>query len=184
MPPTASFAFCTCRSYGRIAFACPGPQLQPLEAAVRAAGHTVLTPFVSLDTPGKATVQVRCCAVVTRFCRVHASYTAHAFGKRFPVKAGPSLISLHPLCCAVSLFVHYSNESTRQPIFPTARDCMASTVIIRSRQHFTRSRASLCAAVLSGGDPGRPRRPRDPLINAAVSHVNRCAVPFFSLHRW
>ncbi|GFR48567.1 hypothetical protein Agub_g10469 [Astrephomene gubernaculifera] len=45
-------------AYGRVAFACPGEQLQPLEAAVRAAGYVVHTPYVSLDTPGKATVQV------------------------------------------------------------------------------------------------------------------------------
>ncbi len=44
--------------FGRVAFACPGEQLQRLEADVRAAGHTVHTPYVSLDTPGKATVQV------------------------------------------------------------------------------------------------------------------------------
>ncbi|KAG2438183.1 hypothetical protein HXX76_005789 [Chlamydomonas incerta] len=45
-------------AFGRVAFACPGEQLQPLEAGVRAAGFTVHTPYVSLDTPGKATVQV------------------------------------------------------------------------------------------------------------------------------
>ncbi|GAX76121.1 hypothetical protein CEUSTIGMA_g3564.t1 [Chlamydomonas eustigma] len=44
--------------YGRIAFSCPGHQLQQLEADVMAAGYTVHTPYVSLDTPGKATVQV------------------------------------------------------------------------------------------------------------------------------
>ena len=33
-------------------------QLQPLEAEIKAANMTILTPFVSLDTPGKATVQV------------------------------------------------------------------------------------------------------------------------------
>ncbi|EFJ49306.1 hypothetical protein VOLCADRAFT_59532 [Volvox carteri f. nagariensis] len=45
-------------AFGRVAFACPGEQLQQLEADVRAAGYTVHTPYVSLDTPGKATVQV------------------------------------------------------------------------------------------------------------------------------
>ncbi|GLI64999.1 hypothetical protein VaNZ11_008425 [Volvox africanus] len=45
-------------AYGRVAFACSGEQLQQLEADVRAAGYTVHTPYVSLDTPGKATVQV------------------------------------------------------------------------------------------------------------------------------
>lgn len=44
--------------YGRIAFACAGGTLQQLEADVQAAGFTVHTPYVSLDTPGKATVQV------------------------------------------------------------------------------------------------------------------------------
>ena len=47
-------------AYGRVAFALPGAGLKPLEAAVRArvGGHAVLTPYVSLDTPGKATVEV------------------------------------------------------------------------------------------------------------------------------
>ena len=43
---------------GRIAFACPSDQLKGIEAAVKEAGNTILTPFISLDTPGKATVQV------------------------------------------------------------------------------------------------------------------------------
>jgi hypothetical protein len=45
-------------AYGRVAFALPGAGLKPLEAAVRERGHAVLTPYVSLDTPGKATVEV------------------------------------------------------------------------------------------------------------------------------
>jgi len=44
--------------YGRIAFACPGEQLKQLQEDVKAAGYKVHTPYVSLDTPGKATVQV------------------------------------------------------------------------------------------------------------------------------
>jgi hypothetical protein len=32
--------------------------LQPLEADIKAAGYGVLVPYVSLDTPGKATVSV------------------------------------------------------------------------------------------------------------------------------
>lgn len=46
------------RSFGRVAFACRGEQLQQLEADVRTAGYSIHTPYVSLDTPGKATVQV------------------------------------------------------------------------------------------------------------------------------
>jgi catechol 2,3-dioxygenase-like lactoylglutathione lyase family enzyme len=44
--------------YGRIAFACPGESLESLQKDVITAGYTVHTPYVSLDTPGKATVQV------------------------------------------------------------------------------------------------------------------------------
>ncbi|GIL44746.1 hypothetical protein Vafri_2255 [Volvox africanus] len=56
LPPQQSLERGT--AFGRVAFACPGEQLQQLEADVRAAGYTVHTPYVSLDTPGKATVQV------------------------------------------------------------------------------------------------------------------------------
>jgi len=43
---------------GRVAFSCPAAALPDVEAAARAAGGRVLTPLLSLDTPGKATVQV------------------------------------------------------------------------------------------------------------------------------
>ena len=33
-------------------------QLPSIEKSVKEAGHTILTPLVSLDTPGKATVEV------------------------------------------------------------------------------------------------------------------------------
>ncbi|GFH14485.1 uncharacterized protein HaLaN_10549 [Haematococcus lacustris] len=45
-------------AFGRVAFSTPGHLLQQLEADVKAAGYTVHTPYVSLDTPGKASVQV------------------------------------------------------------------------------------------------------------------------------
>ncbi|MEW5300163.1 MAG: hypothetical protein WDW36_003112 [Sanguina aurantia] len=45
-------------AFGRIAFSRPGAELKRVEADSLAGGHTVLTPFVSLDTPGKASVQV------------------------------------------------------------------------------------------------------------------------------
>ncbi|KAL4425502.1 hypothetical protein ABPG75_009518 [Micractinium tetrahymenae] len=44
--------------YGRIAFSCPAADLRPLQEEAAARGYRVLTPLVSLDTPGKATVQV------------------------------------------------------------------------------------------------------------------------------
>jgi len=43
---------------GRVAFSCPASALAGVEAGARAAGGAVLTPLLSLDTPGKATVQV------------------------------------------------------------------------------------------------------------------------------
>lgn len=46
------------KAFGRIAFSCPASELGEIEAAVKEAGHTILTPLISLDTPGKATVQV------------------------------------------------------------------------------------------------------------------------------
>lgn len=45
-------------AYGRVAFSCPAEQLQSVQEEVAAAGFTVQTPLVSLDTPGKARVQV------------------------------------------------------------------------------------------------------------------------------
>ena len=45
-------------AFGRIAFSCPSNQLPGIEHSVKEAGHAILTPLVSLDTPGKATVQV------------------------------------------------------------------------------------------------------------------------------
>lgn len=45
-------------AYGRVAFSCPAAKLQPIEAAIKAAGNTVVTPYVELPTPGKATVAV------------------------------------------------------------------------------------------------------------------------------
>ena len=45
-------------AFGRIAFSCPSNQLAAIEHSVKEAGHTILTPLVSLDTPGKATVEV------------------------------------------------------------------------------------------------------------------------------
>ncbi|XP_031556933.1 glyoxalase domain-containing protein 4-like [Actinia tenebrosa] len=45
-------------AFGRIAFSCPKNELPGIESAVKQEGHAILTPLVSLDTPGKATVQV------------------------------------------------------------------------------------------------------------------------------
>eukprot|EP00062_Callorhinchus_milii_P015300 gi/632965409/ref/XP_007898876.1/ PREDICTED: glyoxalase domain-containing protein 4 [Callorhinchus milii] len=45
-------------SYGRIAFSCPREQLPEIEAEMKKENQKILTPLVSLDTPGKATVEV------------------------------------------------------------------------------------------------------------------------------
>ncbi|KAK8732269.1 hypothetical protein OTU49_006999 [Cherax quadricarinatus] len=46
------------KAFGRIAFAAPGADLPSIEKKMKEANETILTPYISLDTPGKATVQV------------------------------------------------------------------------------------------------------------------------------
>ena len=46
------------KAQGRIAFSIPSDQLVGLEQRMKEAKETILTPLISLDTPGKATVQV------------------------------------------------------------------------------------------------------------------------------
>lgn len=46
------------KAAGRVAFACPAKELETIQRTMKDAGNTILTPLVSLDTPGKATVQV------------------------------------------------------------------------------------------------------------------------------
>ncbi|CAJ0961266.1 unnamed protein product, partial [Mesorhabditis belari] len=45
-------------AYGRIAFAYPGKELKSLEESTESAGYSILKPFVTLHTPGKADVEV------------------------------------------------------------------------------------------------------------------------------
>ena len=45
-------------AFGRTAFSCPRTQLPDIERVNKEANQTILTPLVSLDTPGKATVEV------------------------------------------------------------------------------------------------------------------------------
>uniref|UniRef100_A0A182IXR4 VOC domain-containing protein n=1 Tax=Anopheles atroparvus TaxID=41427 RepID=A0A182IXR4_ANOAO len=46
------------KAYGRIAFAVPYDDQPKIDQLIRAANGTILTPLISLDTPGKATVRV------------------------------------------------------------------------------------------------------------------------------
>lgn len=46
------------KAYGRIAFSCPFDQQPEIDRKVQAVNGTILTPLISLDTPGKATVRV------------------------------------------------------------------------------------------------------------------------------
>ncbi|XP_026757900.1 glyoxalase domain-containing protein 4 [Galleria mellonella] len=46
------------KAYGRIAFSCPFDQQPIIDKKVQEAKETILTPLISLDTPGKATVRV------------------------------------------------------------------------------------------------------------------------------
>lgn len=45
-------------AFGRIAFSCPREELPGIQEKVKSANGKILTPLVSLDTPGKATVEV------------------------------------------------------------------------------------------------------------------------------
>ncbi|XP_038670497.1 glyoxalase domain-containing protein 4 [Scyliorhinus canicula] len=45
-------------AYGRIAFSCPSEQLPAIETQMKRENQKILTPLVSLHTPGKATVEV------------------------------------------------------------------------------------------------------------------------------
>lgn len=45
-------------AYGRIAFSCPSNELKSIQKRIEDVKDKVLTPYLSLDTPGKATVQV------------------------------------------------------------------------------------------------------------------------------
>ncbi|PZC81748.1 glyoxalase domain-containing protein 4 [Helicoverpa armigera] len=46
------------KAYGRIAFSCPFDEQPIIDQKIQAAKGTILTPLISLDTPGKATVRV------------------------------------------------------------------------------------------------------------------------------
>lgn len=45
-------------AFGRVAFACPSAELPELESSMRASNQEILTPLLTLDTPGKASVEV------------------------------------------------------------------------------------------------------------------------------
>ncbi|KAJ8910862.1 hypothetical protein NQ315_010809 [Exocentrus adspersus] len=46
------------KAYGRIAFSCPKDQQEQIDKVIRENNCTIVTPLISLDTPGKATVTV------------------------------------------------------------------------------------------------------------------------------
>ncbi|XP_050668075.1 glyoxalase domain-containing protein 4 [Leptidea sinapis] len=46
------------KAYGRIAFSCPFEEQPIIEQKIQKANEKILTPLISLDTPGKATVRV------------------------------------------------------------------------------------------------------------------------------
>lgn len=46
------------KAYGRIAFSCPFEEQLVIEKKIQEANEKILTPLISLDTPGKATVRV------------------------------------------------------------------------------------------------------------------------------
>lgn len=46
------------KAYGRIAFSCPFEEQPQIDEKIKATSYKILTPLISLDTPGKATVRV------------------------------------------------------------------------------------------------------------------------------
>ncbi|RNA34636.1 glyoxalase domain-containing 4 [Brachionus plicatilis] len=46
------------KAYGRVAFSCPTEELKPLQSEIEKNQFAVLTPYIQLYTPGKATVSV------------------------------------------------------------------------------------------------------------------------------
>lgn len=46
------------QAYGRIAFSCPNNQQEYIDKIIKENNQKILTPLISLDTPGKATVRV------------------------------------------------------------------------------------------------------------------------------
>lgn len=46
------------KAYGRIAFAVPFDVQPHIDEIIKKTNNTILTPLISLDTPGKATVRV------------------------------------------------------------------------------------------------------------------------------
>jgi hypothetical protein len=46
------------KAYGRIAFSCPFEEQPQIDEKVKGTNHKILTPLISLSTPGKATVRV------------------------------------------------------------------------------------------------------------------------------
>lgn len=46
------------KAYGRIAFSCPYNEQETINKVIEEHKQTILTPLITLDTPGKATVRV------------------------------------------------------------------------------------------------------------------------------
>lgn len=46
------------KAYGRIAFAVPHAMQETIDERIKASQNVILTPLITLDTPGKATVRV------------------------------------------------------------------------------------------------------------------------------
>lgn len=46
------------KAYGRIAFSCPHEQQPDIDKKIKEAQQKILTPLITLDTPGKASVRV------------------------------------------------------------------------------------------------------------------------------
>lgn len=98
-------------AFGRIAFSCPKSEQEGIQSSVKDSGNTILTPLVSLDTPGKATVTVVILAdpvrinLISTFIHPLTSLT-YSFVCSFTHSFIHVLINMHPhLCMAESYTV-------------------------------------------------------------------------------
>ena len=109
-------------AFGRIAFSCPSKQLPEIESLVKNEGHTILTPLVSLDTPGKATVEVVILADPVG-CRGRRALSIHSLW-RIPNARN---VSFRKFVREANL--HYQLRRTHNLVSPENRDELAKCTI-------------------------------------------------------
>jgi hypothetical protein len=172
-PPTVDVC-CVPRSYGRIAFACPGGQLKPLEADVLAAGHTVIACAACCAVLCAPMSDVLCwavsCAVMSVCCQ-HGSFSlctsaSSCGGARLcaspPTPRPPPLngpVGGRPTCCGVlcCLLHRAAARASRYAVLSCTVLCCP---VLRAGAHAVRVAADAGQGGRAGRHPAGPRRPR------------------------